>query len=321
LLETGEVVCWGSANQGQLGYGNMDVIGDDELPAVAGAVPLGGTALAIAVGNDHTCALLDNGYPICWGRGDIYQLGQQWSTTNIGDNETPGSVPVINVGGESSRVFAGGLQTCALRDDDELICWGYNSYGQLGLVGGGGQIPISTAIQMPAQIPKPPVVLSMSPQHTCAIFEDTYQLACWGNYQYGRLGYPGQAQNIGDNEAPGNPVDIGGTPIDVATGDEHSCAVLDDGGVVCWGYGASGRLGYGNTNNIGDNETPASAGTVAIGGPAVMITAGRAHTCALREDNEVVCWGEGQWGALGYGSPVNIGDTETPESAGTVEVY
>ena len=48
----------------------------------------------------------------------------------------------------------------------------------------------------------------------------------------------------------------------VRVGEAHSCAVLDDYRVLCWGYNADGRLGYAHTVAIGDNETPASAGPI-----------------------------------------------------------
>ncbi|PRQ03158.1 Regulator of chromosome condensation (RCC1) repeat protein [Enhygromyxa salina] len=320
LLDTGGVACWGLAALGRLGYANTSNIGDDELPVVAGTVQLGEVAIAIDAGDTYTCALLNTGYPICWGSGG-YHLGQEDTNNHLGDDEHPGSAAVIDVGSTSSMIVAGSSSACALRDDDELICWGNNSYGELGLVSLSNQIPISQAIGMPAQIPKPPLMLDFGSQHACAIFKDTNHLSCWGHHASGRLGYPGQAEDIGDNEQPGNSVVLGGTPIAVATGDAHSCAVLEDGDVLCWGQASAGQLGYGNTNIIGDNETPEAAGAVAIGGPAVAVTAGRQHTCALRDDNEVVCWGEGSWGALGYGTPADIGDNETPETAGVVEVY
>jgi alpha-tubulin suppressor-like RCC1 family protein len=50
--------------------------------------------------------------------------------------------------------------------------------------------------------------------------------------------------------------------LQLAAGGFHTCALLDDGNLRCWGYNFYGQLGYGNTNTIGDDETPASAGNV-----------------------------------------------------------
>ena len=74
----------------------------------------------------------------------------------------------------------------------------------------------------------------------------------------------------------------------------HNCALLDNGAVRCWGWGVAGQLGYGNTENMGDDETPASAGTVNVGdGSVVHIAAGYAQTCALLDTGHVSCGGGG----------------------------
>jgi alpha-tubulin suppressor-like RCC1 family protein len=81
-----------------------------------------------------------------------------------------------------------------------------------------------------------------------------------------------------------------------------------------------GQLGYGNTNTIGDDETPASAGDVDVGETVTQISAGAAHTCALLASGNIRCWGQGSDGRLGYGNQSDIGDDETPVSAGNVPV-
>ncbi len=108
--------------------------------------------------------------------------------------------------------------------------------------------------------------------------------------------------------------------IDIAAGSNHTCVRRRDGRVQCWGAGASGQLGYGHSSNIGDDETPTVAGDVLLGGAATAITAGAAHTCALFESGQVMCWGSAVNGQLGHGSQENIGDNETPASAGFVPI-
>ena len=68
-------------------------------------------------------------------------------------------------------------------------------------------------------------------------------------------------------------------------------------------------------------EAPASAGDVDVGGTVIQISGGRNHTCALLEGDAVRCWGDGQYGQLGYGNEGNIGDDETLASAGDVDVF
>jgi hypothetical protein len=114
-------------------------------------------------------------------------------------------------------------------------------------------------------------------------------------------------------------VDVGGTVTQIVAGENHTCALLDTGSVRCWGLGTSGRLDYGNTNDIGDNETPASAGNVNVGGTVTQVVTG-SQTYALLDTGTVRCWGSSSNGMLGYGNTTIIGDDETPASAGDVDV-
>jgi hypothetical protein len=108
----------------------------------------------------------------------------------------------------------------------------------------------------------------------------------------------------------------------IAAGANHTCAILDNATVRCWGLGASGRLGYGNTSNVGDYQTPGSVGPVDLGTgqTAAAISAGGRHTCALLDNARVRCWGYGGNGQLGYCNVSDVGNTQTPGSAGPVNL-
>lgn len=86
-----------------------------------------------------------------------------------------------------------------------------------------------------------------------------------GENSQGQLGY-GNTNTIGYNESPGSVgfVNIGGAAAQIATAGTHTCALLVNGDVRCWGQGLAGQLGLGNTNNIGDNEAPSTAGPVQL---------------------------------------------------------
>ena len=79
----------------------------------------------------------------------------------------------------------------------------------------------------------------------------------------------------------------------ITAGGAHTCAVLDTGHVLCWGFGEDGRLGYGDEATIGDDEAPGLLVPVDLGADrtATAISAGDAHTCALLDDGSVRCWG------------------------------
>jgi alpha-tubulin suppressor-like RCC1 family protein len=155
--------------------------------------------------------------------------------------------------------------------------------------------------------------------HTCVLLEGG-AVRCWGFNDYGQLGYANTTW-IGDNEAPASAgdVDIGGAVTQLAANYDHTCALLTSGAVRCWGYNGIGQLGYANTENIGDDETPASAGDVDVGGTVKQIAVGWGTSCALLANGAVRCWGNGSYGQLGYGKKLVIGDDETPASAGDVQ--
>lgn len=319
LLMGGAVRCWGQANLGQLGYGNGQLIGDNETPASAGDVPIGGTATAIAAGGNHTCALLSTGEVRCWGEDFV-------GGPAIGDNEPASAAPAVSVGASVSRISIGVYHACVELAGGATRCWGQSNDGQLGYANAtsiaspaaADDVRVCWTNQPPGSFPVTRVVTGG--YHSCAILTGGV-LRCWGRNDVGQLGY-GHTNDIGDDELPstvGN-VDVGGVVIDVALGPTHTCALLMGGNVRCWGSGSAGKLGYGNTQRIGDDELPSSVGYVDIGGTATALAAGTNHTCAVLTGGSVVCWGSGSHGKLGYANTNNIGDNETPASAGTVNV-
>ncbi|CAE7756619.1 HERC6, partial [Symbiodinium sp. KB8] len=232
------VRCWGGGYSGQLGYGNLNPIGDNELPETAGNVNVGAGVVVVQVsaGGSHTCVVLDDGGIMCWGSSIAGQLGYG-NKENVGASEDPAAAGTVDLGSgaAAAQVSAGKSHTCAVLTTGLLMCWGFGSNG--------------------------------------------------------RLGY-GNTNNIGDNEHPSaaGAVNLGAglAAAQVSAGDSHTCAVLTNGGVMCWGTAFSGRLGYSNFNHIGDNEHPAAAGQVNLGGgrAAARVAAGQSHTCVLLTSGE-----------------------------------
>ena len=316
VLDTGAARCWGSGGFSNLGYGNTNDIGDDETPASAGDVNVGSTVAQIAAGTFHTCALLNAGTVRCWGAGGLGRLGSG-NNASILNAALAGDV---DVGGTVTQITAGKHHTCALLDTGAVRCWGYGLGGRLGY-GNTNDIGDNETPATAGDVTVGGTVTQIvaGEEHTCALL-DTGAVRCWGLGANGRLGY-GNTNNIGDNETPASAadVDVGGTVVQIDAGVFHTCAVLDTGAVRCWGAGGTGRLGYGNSVTIGDDETPATAGDVDVGGTVTQIVTG-SHTCALLDTGAVRCWGSGTNGKLGYGNTAVIGDNETPASAGDVDI-
>ncbi len=327
VLDDASVRCWGQNSSGDLGYGNTDHVGDDESPAFAGPVDVGSgrTAKSIVAGSSHTCAVLDDGSVRCWGNSSNGVLGYG-NLNTIGDNETPGSVTPVNLGPGRTAVAmsAGFASTCAILDTGSVRCWGFGAHlgnGNTTTIGDNEPAAASGPIDLGAG--RTATAITTGASHSCAILDDG-AVRCWGEGDFGVLGY-GNAVDIGDTETPGSvgPLDLGAgrRAVAISAGNFHTCAILDDGTVRCWGHGGNGKLGYGNTANIGDNEAPGSVGPVDIGAgrTATAIAAGNVQTCALLDNGSVRCWGDGS-AALGNQNLNDVGDTETPGSVAPVDI-
>ena len=103
----------------------------------------------------------------------------------------------------------------------------------------------------------------------------------------------------------------GRTATAIAAGLFHTCALLDDASVKCWGYNLRGQLGIGSTNNMGDGSGEMAQLTginLGTGRTAIAIAAGYSHSCALLDNYSVKCWGRNNHGRLGIGSTDDMGD-------------
>ena len=346
LLANGTVKCWGSGALGQLGQDNTNTIGSgvpgnisaaDALPINLGS---GRTAKAISVGANHSCALLDDNTVKCWGEGASGRLGQD-SQLDLGDD--PGemaSLSSINlgIGRTAQAISAGDSHTCALLDDGTAKCWGRNSDG---LLGQGHDSPVGDApgdmagtasIDLDSDLvsgQRPVAAISAGKTHTCILFLNDDTVKCLGNADNGQLGQNNRLHK-GDhaNETippllP--PIDLGSgrTAKAISAGEEHSCAILDDDTVKCWGLNDMGQLGQDNTTTIGNGTPPCSPPPPCMANPSVTattsidlgtgrtaqaISAGRKHTCVILDDDTAKCWGEGDNGQLGQENGNHLGD-------------
>lgn len=318
LLNNGKLRCWGNNTNGQLGYGNTEAIGDDEDPASAGDVDLGGIAIQITAGGAFTCALLDGGDVRCWGSNANGQLGYP-GLGNVGDDESPASAGDVTLGGKAIQLGAGERHVCALLDTGKIRCWGQNADGQLGYGDtetiGDDENP---SVAGDVIVGFGAIQVSAGDRHTCVVTNSNGGLRCWGRGFNGQLGY-GNNQNVGDNEIPAivGSVSTGGKVVQVSTDQARTCVRLETGDVRCWGAYSLGHPGVNDW--IGDDELPTSLGVVDIGSPTTDLDSGNSHNCVVTIAGAVRCWGTGTWGQLGYGSQSTIGDDEDPAVAGDVQ--
>eukprot|EP00798_Chlamydomonas_sp_ICE-L_P017434 gene17434-23737_t len=318
ILDTGDLKCWGRNWDGQLG---LDYTSEHAEAANVPAVNLGTgrTTTAITAGQDHTCALLDNGVLKCWGANHVGQVGN-----STYDDIGPSAVD-LGTGHTATAISAGYHHTCALLDNGDIKCWGKNEDGQLGLGDTAERRDAGDALPaVDLGTDRTATVIAAAASHTCAILNNG-DVKCWGNNEYGKLG-------LGDTASRGDDVDEMGdnlpmvnlgtnrTATAITTGDSHSCALLDDNSMKCWGKNDNGQLGLGNNCNRGDyvaemgdtlpavqlNPPPPPPPSLPPSPPSppntpgvdpskdvpLIITAGLTHTCAIFRNGRVKCWGE-----------------------------
>ena len=246
------VKCWGENIKGQLGDGTTTT---RTTPVDVNLLASGVDALAIGV--QHTCALLSTGGMKCWGNNGSGELGDN------GVCVTPCSTPV-NVVGLSSGVtkitaggYAGAGRSCAVQNGGAK-CWGKNDTSQLG---DGTTTDRSTPVTV-SGLGSGVADINTGGGHTCAITTGA-TAKCWGFngliFGWGVLGDDGACGDICST-----PVDVCATdaplprPCTTAAGNAltdvvairaglyHTCAqIAPHNTLKCWGLGGSGQLGIG----------------------------------------------------------------------------
>ncbi len=199
-----------------------------------------------------------------------------------------------------------GDHSCAINDIGQVKCWGRNDYGQ---AGPGGFIDLGDNLSA--------VSIATGYWHSCALLADG-RVKCWGRNNYGQLGLGDSlnrgalAQHMGDNLPV---VDLGSSrrALAIALGYSHSCALLDDESVRCWGENSMGQLGLGDTRNRG--TLPSDMGDalpglrLGTGAKAKQLTINAGHGCAVLDSGKLKCWGDNFYGQLGLGDFANRGRT------------
>lgn len=246
--------------------------GVEPVPIVAPTIAVEGAPTDIidfALGENHTCVLSRRGEVRCWGYNKKGELG-------IGAKGEVASGQVQGIASSGERVSvraiaSGGYQSCALRSDGAVYCWGMNLKGQVGS-GAASQDPVRVPVQVRGLPPARAIFAGDS--MTCAIVDDG-SAWCWGdNSQHAIEGSSRQVVASPTRVAGGSKIDS------IAIGNYHLC-LLAAGRVSCTGKMAR------------HNAALAALPTV------TAISAGWEHSCAIA-GGEVYCWGSNYLGVLGF---------------------
>jgi alpha-tubulin suppressor-like RCC1 family protein len=297
LLSNGSVKCWGYDNYGQLGDGEIHrfilpgLIEEKYFGVPITVVGLS-NAIAIAAGDEHTCALLSNGSIKCWGRNDWGELGNGKSSPEENYSSTPVLVNGIK---DAIGICAGSIHTCALLKNRTVKCWGSNFMGQLGY----GKITAQSWNVIPSLNVTPTTIrdlsnvakISCGDTYTCALLTNG-SVKCWGGNWYAFTRYGKTSLEEGYNFTPVNLVGISNA-IAISAGSGHACAVLSNGSVKCWGSDNYGQLGDITNPKIFPRFSSYKPLPVTVVGlsDAVNVTTTYFNSCALLKDGKVKCWG------------------------------
>lgn len=280
LQATGEVWCWGSAYSGELGNGRFErALKPVKVQGLTDVVALS------AGSTGFTCALQKQGTVMCWGKGRF--LGRGTEENSALPLPVEGLTDVVHIASSSNG-------TCAIQQGGATFCWGQwpAAFGQEQQPGSSIWVPV------PARSTLLPPLVDFSfvgSGDACGIRASDRQVICWGANPQSRLGHGVQ----GASKTPVEVTGVRGAASLSVGGTGHTCVVMLDGSMRCWGLGPLGHL----PDLDGHTSVELSPVQTANMSTATQASLGDAHSCAALENGEYQCWGSIQGGYLGFRRP------------------
>jgi len=255
------------------------------------ACTLTGVLDQLALGIDGGCVLSTTGEVGCFGANSQGEVGIGIEDVNI-------LLPTFTLDGVVT-LTAGQQHNCAIRVGGTVWCWGDNLESQMGPLS-----VVPTDEHLPLEVTGLPVAadIAAGDDHTC-VLSGMGEVWCWGdnfNLQLGRGG-----MDTTDDPIPAQvPMPAGLAAVSLGMGDDHSCAVLSDGTVACWGDDDNGQQGDG-AGGLDNGDATLVMGLTDV----AQVEGGDDHTCARTNGGQMFCWGDNDNGQLGQG---DTNDAPTP---------
>lgn len=335
LLSDGTVMAWGENSRGQLGDGTKTSRTSPVQVCAVGATdcaanPLRGV-VAIAAGNNHNVALLNDGTVVSWGLAGAH-LG---NGSGSDDRTTPARVCAVGTWDCANQplsgitaISAGSYHNLALRADGSVVAWGSNSWGQLGdHTSNSKERPVAVCAVGATDCTANPLTgvsaLAAGDSHSLAVLAGGGAIA-WGSNQLGQVGdNSSSSRNVPVRVCAVGATDCTAQPLTgiaaVEAGGSVSAALRTDGTVVGWGVNFRGQLGDGTTTNRSTPVATCAAGATdcanqPLGGIASIAVSG-GHTLAVSTGGSALAWGFNGYGQLGDGTTADR-TTPVPTSTG-----
>jgi alpha-tubulin suppressor-like RCC1 family protein len=282
VTATGGVRCWGDDLFGELGTGKASSSGSSTAVDVVG---LDGPIVQVALGDSFACALARSGKVQCWGDDGDGELGSRAVGSCSEDPCTTRATTVTSLPAGVVAIGTGELSAYALANG-AIQAWGDNGDGSLANAMGGGSTPVPV-MGLRAQVAR----LTGGLDTGCALTAGG-GVMCWGWGEHGQIGNGTMSDAWVATAVTGLTAGVRA----IASGGEHTCALLQDRTVQCWGDNSEGELGNGSTNG---SAVPVQVTDLSN---VQSIAAGEFDTCALLEPGGVKCWG----GILNVRTPTDV---------------
>jgi alpha-tubulin suppressor-like RCC1 family protein len=296
----GTVYCWGVNNNGQAGipsantcptiFINLTIPCIDRPTLLRVSLPQGGTdtlrATTIDAGSNHTCVIdpLSDGY--CWGLNTLGQVGFPAGGSAV-------TQPTKVAGGLKYSFLSAGSQSTCGSGPSGVFCWGR--------IQGNATSPAFVSSNAPYG------GLSVGDLHICVIGSAGGGIQCAGSNTYGQLSLDPATHPYANYVALAN---FNYPSSSVVTESNFTCANENVDMIECVGDNTYGQLGNGQSGTF--TGTPQLVG----GGQALHgVSAGYVHACALDDNNQAWCWGNGTSGQLGNNAS-SSSSTPQPVSGG-----
>ncbi|MBI4040571.1 MAG: hypothetical protein HY390_01760 [Deltaproteobacteria bacterium] len=314
ILKDSSLKCWGKNDVGQLGDGTIDNKSAAGPVLLENGSPLG-TIHEVALGRNHTCALLRDGSVYCWGLNTSGQVGNGTTSNQSFASQVKDESgnAILHV----KEIVAGLSHSCARLENGSVACWGggepfatqvkeatpkcYDTNAITNAkvfaiqryckVSGAGAVKEEFEILLES-VQK----IEAGYSHTCALLNNG-NVKCWGANTDGQLGTGGDQ----DNKVAVPVMDKNGEFLsnvkEMALSQEHSCALLNDETVSCWGRRPAGETPFGSTQDF--TAFPILLGPTTHLTNVKSIGLGQEHSCALLNNGTVKCWGKNVSSQLG----------------------